>query len=174
MCARLLLKKKPGAHQRVRDLESGNLLPLSADSESNSTLPRTLPRLGIFLGYSYDRRLDMKVLLVDDNFAIRKMMIGLLVDVADEFLECGDGAHALAFYTQGQPDWVFIDILMAGVDGLTATRDIKTRYPEARIAVVTNYDDDDLRKAAINAGAQSYVLKEDIAALRHLLSLQRA
>jgi len=111
----------------------------------------------------------MRVLLVDDNFAVRKMMIGLLTGIVDEFRECADGAHALAAYSSHRPDWVLIDILMAGVDGLTATRAIKCSFPEARIVVVTNYDHDDLRAAAREAGAAAYLLKDDVAGLREVL-----
>jgi len=111
----------------------------------------------------------MRVLLVDDNFAVRKMMIGLLNGIVDEFRECADGAHALAAYSNVRPDWVLIDILMAGVDGLSATRAIKARFPEARIVVVTNYDHEDLRTAAREAGAWGYLLKDDVAGLRRVL-----
>jgi len=62
-----------------------------------------------------------------------------------------------------------MDVRMNEVDGITATKQIKAADPEARIVIVTNYDDDALRKAAINAGACGYVLKDSLLALREWL-----
>ena len=59
---------------------------------------------------------------------------------------------------------------MQNVDGLEATRRILADDPQARIVIVTNYDDARLRETARNAGACDYVLKEDLLALPLVLA----
>ena len=58
---------------------------------------------------------------------------------------------------------------MKEVDGLTATRQIKAAWPDARIMIVTNYDDPQLRQSALLAGACEYVTKENLLAVRRVL-----
>jgi two-component system response regulator DegU len=55
-----------------------------------------------------------------------------------------------------------MDIGMKKVDGITATRQIIAAHPQAKIMIVTDYGDDDLRRAATDAGASGYVVKEDL------------
>jgi DNA-binding NarL/FixJ family response regulator len=100
------------------------------------------------------------------------MMSDLLAGVG-ECRECGDGAHALAIYSQTRPDWVLMDILMPGVDGFAATREIKRQFPEAKILIVTSYDDDELKAMAHKAGACGYLLKDDISGLLKYLRQDR-
>jgi DNA-binding NarL/FixJ family response regulator len=63
-----------------------------------------------------------------------------------------------------------MDIRMPLVDGLTATRQIRDYDPSARIFVVTDYEDDDLRAAAFNAGVRDYVLKNEISNLPEIVA----
>lgn len=114
----------------------------------------------------------MTLLIVEDNPAMRRLMRRLVADLADEIGECSDGVEAVALYAELQPDWVLMDIEMPRLNGLAATRRIKADFPEARIVIVTNYDDATLRRAAEQAGACGYALKENLIDLRRLL--QRA
>jgi DNA-binding NarL/FixJ family response regulator len=84
---------------------------------------------------------------------MRRMIRRLVMDLADEIGECGDGAEALAMYSELRPDWVLMDIEMKQTNGIVATRQIKADFPTARIVMVTNYDDATLREAARAAGA---------------------
>lgn len=59
-----------------------------------------------------------------------------------------------------------MDICLVGIDGITATKQIKAAHPDAKVVIVTNYDDDALRQAAFLAGASDYVLKEHLLHLR--------
>jgi CheY-like chemotaxis protein len=111
----------------------------------------------------------MTILIVEDNEPMRQLIKKLLGDLADTFAECDDGAHALDAYRQRQPDWVLMDIKMNEMDGLAATRQIKAAFPEARIIIVTGYDDARLRAAAHKAGACAYVHKENLLELRQIL-----
>lgn len=111
----------------------------------------------------------MSLLIVDDNASMRAMIRMMVSDLATSIHECEDGADALALYTEHRPEWVLMDIKMAEVDGLTATRQIKEVYPEANVMIVTDYDDERMRRAAQNAGAREYVLKEDLLEVRRIL-----
>ena len=102
------------------------------------------------------------VLIVDDSQPMRELIKITLAGVAEIVGECADGAHALAAYERLRPDWVLMDIEMKGVDGITATRQIMAAHPQARIMIVTEYNDDDLRHAAHEAGACQYVVKENL------------
>ena len=95
----------------------------------------------------------MKLLIVDDNAAMRRMLRRLLGDLAGVTLECDDGAQAVEIYTRHRPDWVLMDIEMKGLDGLEATSQIRAIDPDARIVIVTNFEDASLRTAAAKAGA---------------------
>lgn len=116
----------------------------------------------------------MIVLIVEDNERMRQTVRSFVGDLADEIYECDDGAEALAAYDEHHPDWVLMDVQMRDVDGITATREIKTAHPEARIAIVSGYDDVELREAADLAGACAYVLKEEMLDLRLLLTSEES
>ena len=111
----------------------------------------------------------MKLLIIDDSSQMRREVKLFVRDLAEEISECSDGAEALAAYAAAQPDWVLMDIVMTGMDGLTATRKLKATHPEARIVILTSYDDAELRTAAQSAGACDYVTKENLNEVRRIL-----
>ena len=114
-------------------------------------------------------RRGMKILVVDDNREMRRLLRGLLKDVAEAIYECADGVEALAAYEVHHPDWVLMDVRMREVDGIAATRQITKSWPAARIMIVTDYDDAQLREAARAAGASEYVIKENLLEVRRIL-----
>ncbi|MGH9844239.1 MAG: response regulator transcription factor [Blastocatellia bacterium] len=111
----------------------------------------------------------MKILIVEDNPQMRQMIRSLVAQFASEVYECGTGAEALAVYTTHQPDCVLMDIDLPQLNGLEATRQITSAFPDAHILIVTNYDDARLRAAARAAGARGYVLKDNLLDLRRWL-----
>ena len=111
----------------------------------------------------------MRVLIVEDNVRMREMIKLFLHGLAEEITERNDGDEALAAYRDFAPDWVLMDIGMEKMDGLEATRQIIAAFPMARIVIVTQYDDLELRQAARKAGAQAYVTKSNLLPLRQLL-----
>lgn len=111
----------------------------------------------------------MTLLIVDDSAAIRHLLRRLVSDAAAEVWECSDGADAVAAYTEHQPDIVLMDVRMPRMDGLSASREIRRLDPSARIAVVTDYDDQDVRDAACQAGACAYVLKQNLTDLPEII-----
>lgn len=111
----------------------------------------------------------MTVLIVEDNAGIRRLLRRALVETASAVWECSDGADALAVYDRHRPDVVLMDIRMPQMDGLTATKQIRRFHPSARIVVVTDYDDEDLRMAASEAGACGYTLKQNLTDLPQIV-----
>jgi CheY-like chemotaxis protein len=111
----------------------------------------------------------MTILIVEDNEPMRDLLKKLVRDLAEDLTECDDGVEALETYQRCHPDWVLMDIKMRGMDGLTATRQIKAAFPKARIIIVTGHDDARLRAAARKAGACGYVHKENLLELRRIL-----
>lgn len=109
------------------------------------------------------------ILIVDDNNEVRRMIRNLVEDLETEFCECDDGAQALSAYQENMPDWVFMDVQMKEMDGLTATRQIKESFPKAKVVILTNYSDAKTQKAAIDAGASAFVGKENLFALREII-----
>ena len=101
-----------------------------------------------------------KFLIVDDHAAFRQTLRAFLPD--STVLECVDAREVLALYAAERPDWVLMDIQMPGLDGLTATRRLKERFPEARIIMVTNHDGEEFRATAREAGADGFVHKENL------------
>jgi len=112
----------------------------------------------------------VKVLIVEDNLSMRRMIRRIVARVAGTISECDDGAAACSLYAEERPDWVLMDIDLGQVNGITATRSIKAEYPDARVVIVTNYDDEQLREAAKVAGACGYVLKENLFSLLRILT----
>ena len=111
----------------------------------------------------------MKILIVDDHHGMRDLMRSFLPAAFDEIYECEDGTDAVDCYREHLPDWVLMDWKMKRMDGITATRQIISADPQARILLVTNFDDDNLRRAAREAGAVGYVLKENLRDISKIL-----
>lgn len=128
-----------------------------------------IPRIG-----NLTTKGNMKLLIVEDHPAMRRMMRRMVADLVNEIRECGDGAEALEAYRELQPDWVLMDLQMPHVNGLAATQHLLGYDPAAHVVIVTNYDDAGLRAAAAAAGARGYVLKENLPELRGLLQAAAA
>ena len=111
-----------------------------------------------------------RVLLVDDSPSVRAVIRAVLAGLVSDLAECHDGDQVLASYESFQPDLVLMDIRMPGMDGIQATALLKKAHPAARVVIVSDHDQDDLRAAAGRAGAEGYVVKTDLVVLRELLA----
>lgn len=111
----------------------------------------------------------VRLMIVDDNAEMRRVIRRMVSGISGEIVECEDGGEALAAYTRCRPDCVLMDIEMGGVDGIEATRRIIEAFPDAKVIVVTGHNNEELRGAARDAGARDYVLKENLIDLRRLL-----
>ena len=104
----------------------------------------------------------MKVLICDDQALIRdglEMLLKLERDI-EVVGQARDGAEAVEMVAQHQPDLVLMDLKMPGMNGIEATRQIRTHYPAVQVLVLTTYDDDEWVLDAIRAGAAGYLLKD--------------
>jgi DNA-binding NarL/FixJ family response regulator len=111
----------------------------------------------------------MRLMIVDDNARVRRMIAEVAALPAGDVIECSDGAQALPAYLQHRPDVVLMDIALGNMDGIAAAGQILGADPAARVVMVTDYDGEELREAAQAAGACGYVLKENLFELRGLL-----
>ncbi len=116
----------------------------------------------------------MLLMIVEDNLGMRRLIKNLVADFAEVICECADGAAAIRMYAEQHPDWVLMDIELKQMDGIAASRQIKTDFPEAKIVIVTISDHKRLREAAREAGASGFVLKDDLRMLRSLLEKAKA
>ena len=110
-----------------------------------------------------------RVLIVDDNPCVRATIRDVLEDLPLHYEECGDGGEVLACFEAFAPHWVLMDLRMPHVDGITATVALRAAHPQARVIVVSDHDQEDVRRAAARAGAVAYVAKRDLTELRRLL-----
>jgi len=115
----------------------------------------------------------MNLLVVDDSERARRMVKNMLKNIAAEVYECLDGSEALAAYALHHPDWVFMDIEMKDMDGITATQQITAAFPGARVVIISNHDGSDLRAAASEAGACGYITKDNLIEVRRVLGAEQ-
>jgi DNA-binding NarL/FixJ family response regulator len=109
----------------------------------------------------------IRVCLVDDHAVVRRGLRGYLALVEDIEVvgEAGDGQAALetvdALVAQHRaPHVVLMDLLMPGVDGVTATRLLTQRYADIAVMAMTSYSEVDRIRSALEAGAAGYLLKD--------------
>lgn len=103
----------------------------------------------------------IRVLIVDDHVIVRSGLRMLLeaetgIDVVGE---AADGDKALELVEKDAPDLVLMDIAMPGMDGMEATRQIKARWPQIKVLVLTMHRSDEYFFEMLKAGASGYVLK---------------
>ncbi len=105
---------------------------------------------------------SVRVLIVDDHAIVRKGIRALLseVDGFEVVGEAGNGQEAVLAAEESSPDVVLMDLLMPGMDGIEATRQITSRQPKTRILVLTSFAADTKVFPAIKAGALGYLLKD--------------
>jgi DNA-binding NarL/FixJ family response regulator len=104
----------------------------------------------------------IRILLVDDQRLMREgLRILLELEPGLEIVgEAGDGETALEAYAELQPDVVLMDVRMPGMDGVEATWRLREHWPEARVVILTTFDDDEYVFEGLRAGARGYLLKD--------------
>ena len=104
----------------------------------------------------------MKILLCDDQAVIRDGL-EMLLTLEKDFQVVGsaqDGHEAVELAGKKSPDLILMDLKMPGMNGIEATREIRKKYSNIKILVLTTYDDDEWVFDAIRAGASGYLLKD--------------
>ncbi len=103
-----------------------------------------------------------RILIVDDHTLLRAGLRALLVqDPGLEVVgEAENGRDAIRAVGQLTPDLVLMDLTMPGMNGIEAMTEIKRRYPEVRVLVMTLHAAEDYIHASLKAGADGYILKD--------------
>lgn len=115
----------------------------------------------------------VRILIVDDHELVRRGLRSILV-TRPEWEICGeaaDGSNAIEKARELKPDIVLLDITMPHVNGLDAARVIRRDVPRAKVIIVSQYNESEMRARAFEAGAQGYISKAD-AARQLLLAIE--
>jgi len=104
----------------------------------------------------------IRILLADDQALFREGLRTLLSVMPDlEVIgEAGNGEEAVRLATTLHPDVVLMDLQMPVLDGVAATRQLRTACPTCRVIVLTTFDDDEYVFEGLRAGAMGYLLKD--------------
>jgi NarL family two-component system response regulator LiaR len=104
---------------------------------------------------------SIRVMIVDDHAMVRTGLATFL-QVSDELTLVGqatNGLEAVELCEQIQPDVILMDLVMPEMDGVAATQVIRERWPSVQIIALTSFQDKDLVRDALQAGATRYLLK---------------
>lgn len=104
----------------------------------------------------------IRVLVVDDHAVVRRGLVQLLgqADGIEVVGQAADGAEAVTAQASDPADVVLMDLQMAGMDGVSATRALVEADPQVQVLVLTSFSDTDRILGALDAGALGYVLKD--------------
>lgn len=118
----------------------------------------------------------VSVLLAEDHAVVREGTRRIVeADPGIEVVgEAADGSDAIALASRLQPDVVLLDLHMPNINGIEATRRIVAERPDARVLILSAYDEEDYVSAALDAGASGYLLKSahghDVVAAIHAIA----
>lgn len=103
----------------------------------------------------------IKVLFADDHEMVRIGVSSYLSNQPDLEVvgEASDGSEAVEMALELRPDVILMDLVMKEMDGIEATKRITSKWPEAKIIIVTSFLDDEKVYPALESGATSYMLK---------------
>jgi NarL family two-component system response regulator LiaR len=118
---------------------------------------------------------SITVMIVDDHEMVRRGAAGYLKaqEEIQVIAEAESGEEALAIALENVPDVVLMDLVMPGMDGVEATRNLKDLSPRTQIIILTSYHEDEHIFPALQAGAISYLLK-DVKAAELVEAIRRA
>jgi DNA-binding NarL/FixJ family response regulator len=109
----------------------------------------------------------IRVLVVDDHEVVRRGLLAFLESEPDLDVvgDADGGPRALELIAKGdsagrRPDVVLMDLQMAPVDGIEATREIRSRYHDVEVVALTSFGEEERIHAALEAGASGYLLKD--------------
>jgi len=105
-----------------------------------------------------------RLLIVDDHEVVRSGLKRLLENNKDisHIAECASGEEAFSYLYDNEVHIIIMDISMPGKGGIETTQQIKKRYPEIKIIILSMHDNPMMVSKAIDAGANAYILKNEI------------
>src|SRR5512140_178594 len=103
----------------------------------------------------------IRVMIVDDHAVVRSGLATFLSVIPDLELvgEAEGGEEAVVRCGLLKPDVVLMDLMMPGMNGVTATQLIRDKYPNVQVIALTSFQEDTLVQEALRAGAISYLMK---------------
>lgn len=105
----------------------------------------------------------MKVIIVDDDYLVVNSLKTIVNASGIEVLAVGyDGIEAVELYTKYKPDLILMDIRMEKMNGIEATQEILQKNPNAKILLITTFQDDEYISSALSLGCKGYILKQNI------------
>lgn len=109
-------------------------------------------------------QLRHRILIADDHDAVRRSLKALLGHIPDceVIAEATNGQEAVERAQETHPDVVLLDLSMPLMNGIEAARLIRTRVPETKVLIVSQYDLPGMVQEAFEAGVLGYILKVDI------------
>jgi len=113
-------------------------------------------------------------MIVDDHASTREMIRKFLDFPGITFCECVSGDEAVQHILDFKPNWVTMDVNMPGINGFQATEKLRTKYPPARVIIVTGFNEPHFRQLSRSVGAVGLVCKENLMALRMMLTNEMA
>lgn len=104
----------------------------------------------------------IRILIVDDHELVRQGLNALLAVKSNVTVvgEAANGIEAVELAASLQPDVILLDLLMPEMNGIDATRKIKSNDPDARILIITSFDEEENVYKAVKAGALGFLLKD--------------
>ena len=105
------------------------------------------------------RPIRARVLVVDDELEMRKMVSEHLQEKGYDVVEAADGEEALARMPEYRPNIVLLDLMMAGIGGMETLRRVKAMAPETCVIMVTAIEEIESAQTALGRGASDYVTK---------------
>lgn len=101
-----------------------------------------------------------RILIVDDNDLMRALLRGILRSESYVVIgETKNGALALEFIEKEKPDIVFLDVMMPEMDGLEALQNIKSKYPQTVVIMITGNPSVENVQESIQNGADGFIVK---------------
>lgn len=112
---------------------------------------------GAFSGQTY------KIFIVDDHPIVRKGL-SQLIDQEADLVTCGeasDAQSALQILMKLKPDLAIVDISLQGMDGIELTKNIRARYGNLPVLIISMHDESLYAERALRAGARGYIMKQE-------------
>lgn len=114
------------------------------------------------------------ILIVDDQLLFAQSLQTFITNYAEDMSVVGianDGSEAVDMVRKSQPDVILMDVYMKRMNGVRATRLIRSEFPKIKILMLSTYDEDENVKQALLAGASGYLLK-DISPTELIISIR--
>lgn len=113
-------------------------------------------------------------MIVDDHPPAREMIRQFVELPGVTFCECESGEEALQRVRDFKPHWVTMDVSLPGLNGFQATQALRAEHPAARIIIITGHNESHYRQLSRAAGAVALIPKDNLMALRIMLTREMA